>query len=314
MPHSRASRTRPFSRGQRAERDARIVAFYRKGNSLAQIARAHQLSVERIRQIVLGAGERGRLSASREFIEQLRPLVSQGYKAGLSVADISVQARCNTSIVRRVLRSEFDYICRRRYGVSRKEMQAALGSQPDSLLVERAYSRCRYAAHTNHSPWTFTLLSWWKVWRSSGHWRQACVRTGKRHGYIMERRNTRQAWSARNVHVVMRYSPAGQQHALRNYARGPYYERYGMTKAQYDVFRSRWGKLCPLIIHRYVQTRYFAKRRGEDWNLGLVEWTRICRRALVERALSEWSLHRFDLHCGWQTGNVHVSYDKNASK
>jgi len=145
------------------------------GESMAGIARDHNISRERVRQVLKRAGLIGR-------------------DGGLRVRSRERVAREATA---RDARSLDVHGCSHAEYLAIKAAKCAIAG----LRPTRAFVMQRNNARRRGIAWNLTLAEWWKIWQDSGHWLER-----GRHRYGMGRRDNSRGFDIGNVEIRPHWS------------------------------------------------------------------------------------------------------------
>jgi hypothetical protein len=132
------------------DRNAQIVAYYRKGRTLDDIAALAGLTRQRVQQIV--------------------------HKAGVKAEEGGRTVRAQQR--RERLQAQRDQRCLEKYGHTWSEHRQMLHydalerrrGRKVSRTVNARFRRQRQSMRNAGIPWSLTLAQWWAVWEDSGLW------------------------------------------------------------------------------------------------------------------------------------------------
>lgn len=143
-----------------ANRNRLIVNDYLAGSTLREVGQRHQLTHERIRQILRAAGV--------NYAHSMR--------------------RWRTANRRAAKLQQVEPLYQTRFGCSRAEYRALRTAENT-----RIYSR--FKANNKHKGFALSFPDWWRLWQESGHWAER----GRGRGYWMARIDRSKPITADNV-------------------------------------------------------------------------------------------------------------------
>lgn len=193
------------------DRDGKMLAAFRLGATLEQIASEHRVTRERVRQILK------RLGARRN-------------ESGIALAS---KKRAENAAQRR------DADALQRWGCTHAQYQELQSLQRESSTRETgplgAFQRQRSNANLRGIPFKLNLWQWWGIWLESGHWDE---RGRGSDSYCMARIGDCGAYEVGNVKIIR-----SGANTAEGYVHKPFHSRHarrvdelGLTKFQRRVY------------------------------------------------------------------------------